>query len=297
MWQAPLAFLKVWLGEPVAGWLKTLSASAFYKTWLVPFVIGVTPFLFATIALAYVLSREETEPTPTAPTKEPTPTVPPKSPEPMNNHQNEISTLPPEKLLLLKDLGIVNVTPDLKDSEFHPHQCMSHTRKHLMFMGILGSKWVFDSGFENFARRIQHTNGSLRFLLIHPEGRAFATLTDLRQGNISTKSLDAFLDLKKKYPSLRVKLYEDLPVFRLIFVDGQTLALSRYKLDHEGYFDSKQGWDAPHLVIASSSRWSLYETFEDYFNNIWNRSTDIEDFLAAKVVHTPIVTTNHSKKG
>ena len=274
--------IKLWLGEPIAKWLNTLSGSAFYLRWVVPFAVGVLPLLAAIIAVAYVIAEDGKDTYESGPELGGTIAVQsPEIPEFSIGHSADLST-PGQKNRLLQELGIIDVTEDLRDSEFHPHKCMVRTRKHLMFMGILGSKWISDPGFESFTRRIQLVNGSLRFLLIHPEGRSFATLSELRQGSISTNSLSTFQTIRRQCPALRVKLYEDLPVFRLVFFDGQILALSRYKLDHDGYFESKLGWDAPHLVISSTPRWSLYETFEDYYNSIWNRSMDLDDYLASK---------------
>ena len=294
--------MKLWVGESIADWLKTFSKSTFYANWVVPFAVGILPLLATVIAVACVLSVEDNEngegrtgPDAAAIAQTPTGHV-------GNVSESSLGFVDDfrefgEKGKLLHELGIVGVTHDLKGSEFHPHKCMSRTHKHLMFMGILGSKWISDPAFEGFVRRIHLVNGSLRFLLIHPEGRSFTTLTELRQGNISTTSLLNFAAIRKQYPILRVKLYEDLPEFRLVFFDGQNLAVSRYKLDHEGYFESKQGWDAPHLVISSAPTWSLYDTFEEYFNNIWNRSTDIDDYFSSKSAVPEVVASSRAKKG
>lgn len=280
-----LAFLggeviKVFFGDwIVKNALEKISQSSIYQNYVIPYLIAAIPILIVVIVLAYLVSKEGDDPQVSS--KENGFTLPAhKSSESANEHQNQ-NCFSLEKNRLLNDLGIIDVTPDLKDSVFHPRNCMTQTRKQLMFMGILGSKWVDDPGFEDFVKRIDLVEGSLRFLLIHPQGRSFVKLTELRQGKISSKSLAAFLKLKKRFPALRIKLYEDLPVFRLVFFDGHTLALSRYRLDHHGYFESKQGWDAPHLVISSTPSWTLYETFEEYFNNVWNRSTDLDDYFAS----------------
>lgn len=259
--------------------LNPISASTTYTNYIVPSVVAITPFAVVITVIAYLMTREDDAVQPVGKENEPLSPAPKviESTSPLAEQHN----FSPEKCKFLYELGIVDITPDLRGSAYHPHQCMAQTRKHLMFMGILGSKWVDDSGFEDFAKRIDLVGGSLRFLLIHPQGRSYSKLTALRQGKISPASLTKFHHLKQKYPALRVKLYEELPVFRLVFFDGQTLALSRYKLDHHGYFQSQQGWDAPHLVISSVPQWSLFETFEEYFNNVWNRSTDLDDYFAS----------------
>ena len=259
--------------------LNPISASPTYTNYVVPSVVAIIPFALVISVIAYLMTEEDDAVQPVVKEHEPLSPAPKK----LDSASQQVGqhTFSPEKCKFLYELGIVDITPDLRGSAFHPHQCMGQTRKHLMFMGILGSKWVDDSGFEDFAKRIDLVGGSLRFLLIHPQGRSYSKLTALRQGKISPASLSKFHQLKQKYPSLRVKLYEELPVFRLVFFDGQTLALSRYKLDHHGYSQSQQGWDAPHLVISSVPQWSLFETFEEYFNNVWNRSTDLDDYFAS----------------
>lgn len=44
----------------------------------------------------------------------------------------------------LEELGIVGVTTRLTESEFEPMNCMAEVKRHLYFMGILGTKWVED---------------------------------------------------------------------------------------------------------------------------------------------------------
>ncbi len=272
-------FVEILLGDKVAEWLKELSKYPFYQNRIVPFVVALIPFVIVAVALIYALSREDAEEE-TDQSKQPADSHPLALPKPTNGGLHP-PLFTPEKEALLKLLGIIDVTPDLQDSEFHPKNCMSRTKKHLMFMGILGSKWVSDPVFETFVRRLALSNGSIQFLLIDPHGRSFARLAELRQGNISTSPLSQFSNIQQTYPALRVKLYDDMPIFRLVFIDGHTVAVSRYKLDRDGHFQSKQGWDAPHLVFGSESHWSLYDTFDDYFTSVWNRSTDLQDFLAA----------------
>jgi hypothetical protein len=54
-----------------------------------------------------------------------------------------------------------------------------------------------------------------------------------------------------------------------VFLDNNSLALARYKVDRDGYFQSKYGWEAPHLVFTSQAPWSLYFAFESYYNSVW----------------------------
>lgn len=171
----------------------------------------------------------------------------------------------------LSDLGITGTTSKLTNSQFEPAQSMKAASQTLFFMGILGSKWVEDlEKFEEFLGLIQSKNCKVRFLMINPNGQSFQRLKTMRGGNLNDKSSVKFKKFVMDYPCLEVKFYDFIPSFRLIFIDGKILAVSRYKLDKKGYFQSKQGWDAPHLVIEENAIWSLYEPFLSYYNFIWD---------------------------
>lgn len=267
--------LKLFFGHGVADILKDLSKSPVYQNNIVPFAIASIPFILVVVAVTYSITREQTVGDNTKSQNSKLQDRPYNTADTQSRSKFSDS----EKAQLLNELGIIDVTPDLRDSKYSPASSIAATKRHLAFMGILGSKWVDDHSFETFVKRIQLSNGSLRFLLIHPRGKSFATLSELREGHIGTGSLEKFATLCKKYSALRVKLYDDLPVFRLIFIDAQIVAVSRYKLDAAGHFNSKQGWDAPHLEISATPRWTLYETFDEYYNQVWNRSTDLNDYI------------------
>lgn len=181
-----------------------------------------------------------------------------------------------ELLSVLQELGIVDCATRLESSRFEPKVCVQTTKRNLAFMGILASKWVEQGhvrgDFENLVKRIQPHDGRVRFLLIDPGSQSFKRLRAQRGGSISTGSISTLRTLTRKYSNFQVRLYDQLPTFRLLFVDEQILALSRYKIDQEGYFQSQYGWEAPHLVIEASAPWTLYDAFAIYFEEIWNRS-------------------------
>jgi hypothetical protein len=187
-------------------------------------------------------------------------------------------TQPPETALtaVLKDMGIVGCTSRLTDSKYEPTQCMQQARRKLWFMGILASKWVIEprvrAEFRDFLSAVHYQGGEVRFLLINPKGRAFTRLRDQREGAISTESLKHIKALAKEFSCFQVRLYDLIPCFRLVFIDETMLAVSRYKIDKRGYFASKYGWEAPHLLIDGAAPWSLYDAFDLYFHQVWDSS-------------------------
>ena len=185
----------------------------------------------------------------------------------------------------LKTLGITGTVNKLSSSRFQPSQCMQETQYSLSFCGILGSKWIKDlDRFEKFLMRVgSKPNGKVRFLIVDPSTKNFEKLRTLRGEHIKDESTSVFNQLCAKYDFLEVRCYDSLPNFRMIFMDNHILSISRYKLDKHNYIKSKQGWEAPHLVIESrSSDWSLYEPFNYYYNDMWERAKTIQKFYDEK---------------
>lgn len=180
---------------------------------------------------------------------------------------------------VLGEMGVIACTSRLSQSRYEPAQCMKQARKKLYFLGVLGSKWVIEphvrAEFRQFLSRIQLEGGEAHFLLINPGGNAFKHLRDQREGAISTESLKHVRALMKEFACFKVRLYDQLPCFRLVFIDDQILALSRYRISRDGYFQSKFGWEAPHIVIRAGTPWSLHDAFELYFRQLWDISREL----------------------
>lgn len=177
-------------------------------------------------------------------------------------------------------LGIIGTSNNLSESKFKPIQCMNETEKSLFFMGILGSKWVKDKEtFRDFLIKIQSKpNGSVRYLMINPFSESFRILKSMRGEHLKDESTSVFKELVAEFPCLQARYYSFIPSFRLIFIDNKLVAVSRYKLDKNKYIESKQGWEAPHLIIqADGCDWSLYEPFLSYYQYIWENASDINE--------------------
>lgn len=182
---------------------------------------------------------------------------------------------------VLAEMGINDCTSKLSESKYEPLQCMAAANKRLYFMGILAAKWVFPhmAEFDRFLKKIQLQGGNVTFLLINPKGQAYPKLRDMRDGALSTTSLPKLTDLVTKYSCFKVYLYDHIPCFRLVFIDDKEVAVSRYKIDSQGYFKSKSGWEAPHLIIKPGTNWSLYEPFEQYFHDVKSSSVSLEEIM------------------
>jgi hypothetical protein len=182
----------------------------------------------------------------------------------------------------IRKLGITGTANQLSASRFEPKQCTESTKYSLFFMGLLGSKWVKDlDAFRTFLKRVQSKpNAKVKFLMINPHGESFKLLKTMRGEHLKDESTVVFRKLVDEFECMEARFYDFLPCFRLIFIDDNMLALSRYKLDENNYIKSKMGWEAPHLVIdGEQGEWSLYEPFLSYYKTIWTQSLDIKKVI------------------
>lgn len=187
-------------------------------------------------------------------------------------------------------LGVENCTEKLTDTPFIPKTCLQNIKKTLFFMGVAGSKWVNDppvyTEFERMLRKVSAAQGEVRFLLLNPNGNGWKKLKKLRRDNLSDISYDKYRVLMKNYPCLKVRLYDPLPSFRLQFVDGTYVAVSRYKFEFSEYEKTHYGWDAPHLIVQNEVQelvqgttkhfWSLYMAFQFLYDHIWDQSEELK---------------------
>lgn len=193
---------------------------------------------------------------------------------------------------LYNELGIINCTQTLKGSELEPIKCMPNVHKSLDFTGVGGEKWVKDAQlrkvFESMLLRTKPVGGVVRFLLIDPSSDAYSSLYRLRGESVPFESYEKFIELKKRYKNLQVRLYNHMPSFRMQFVDGQYLAVSRYYFDKKAHDQWEGGWMIPHLIIQNATqefgsteikhKWSLYESFQLAYEFSWSQGRDIMDW-------------------
>ena len=197
-----------------------------------------------------------------------------------------------EKVKMYEELGIINCTKGLKDTDLDPLRCMSSVHSSLFFMGVGGEKWVKDAqlrkSFENMLRRTESVGGEVRFLLINPASDAYGDLYQLRGESVPYDSYGQFVMLIKKYSNLNVRLYSHMPSFRMQFVDDSYLAVSRYYFDKSSHDQWDGGWKIPHLIICNERsefgkseikyRGSLFGSFLLAYNSIWHNGMDIKQW-------------------
>lgn len=255
------------IGAVVQVILTILLTSTIQPNILTAIIIALPVAIVAFVGFRLIYNRWQKRKTPQP---DPAPQLVPSNTQPVK------ITIDDDLLVVIEEMGISGATTILTKSRYEPLECMKQTRRKLYFMGILGSKWVepqIRDEFKEFLQRAQDRGGLVRFLLINPNSKAYKQLKSRR--GITAESLKQFRLLCHEFPCLLVRLYNQSPCFRLVFIDDQTLALSRYKTDKEGYFQSRFGWEAPHLVIKADAPWSMYEAFEIYFQQVWETAQEL----------------------
>jgi hypothetical protein len=108
-------------------------------------------------------------------------------------------------------------------------------------------------------------------------------LKDQNGKNLKDESSEIFRKLVKEYNCLEAKYYNFLPKFRLIFIDGREVAVSRYRFDEKYKLITEQGLDAPHLTIYENiGDFSLFDPFLSYFDHIWKDAKNIKNLKISK---------------
>lgn len=195
-------------------------------------------------------------------------------------------------LKLYRNVGIDGCTEELQGTPFEPKQCMKNVNKYLDFMGVGGNKWIDQDDkldlFKDMLKRVKAANGKVRYLLIDPRCDGYRRLKELRQNKVPSSSYRRFKKLVSKFDCLEVHFYDDLPSFRLQFVDQEYVAVSRYYIEHELHAQKNFGWRIPHLIVRAERlgdiqkgeteyQGTLYKSFEQLYEYIWTHSADIKD--------------------
>jgi hypothetical protein len=179
-------------------------------------------------------------------------------------------------------LGIATTSHlSLANSQLAPEACIRRTVRRLWFSGVLASKWVAEawlwSEFDQLLTRLDREEGDVRFMMINPNGEGYSRLEELRNGHVSTKSIEPIKQLAMAHPSMQVRFFESLPSFRIVIIDDDVVSFSPYRLGADAYLAAERGWEAPHVVLDPIAPYPLAEAFTLLFTETWNNATRLED--------------------
>ena len=180
-------------------------------------------------------------------------------------------------------LGVVGADRETRLGINH-EKALNLCTSSMDFLGIGGGKLrAYQSAFEAAIDRCSRPDRSIRFLLCRPNNEGLKRIAqsagrdELSYQKVVQESLRMIAHLKnERAKNIQVRLYQDFPVFRLMFINDAICLASHYVLGKGG-----DGSEAPqlHIVKASKSRdvESLYYAFSSYYERLWQES-EIWDF-------------------
>jgi len=167
---------------------------------------------------------------------------------------------------------------ELRRSRLEPQECIRQTVSQLRFAGILATKWVADSyvqaEFAGLLERLDHSGGSVQFLLLDPESESYRKFSELRWSAGSAQPIDMLRRLSFAHHSFAVRLYDALPTFRIVLIDHGIVSFSPYLMD-PGTDRARTGWEAPHIILDRTAPWPLARTFETLFDEMWRTASPL----------------------
>lgn len=166
----------------------------------------------------------------------------------------------------------------LQGSQVSPEQAITRTRRRLYFSGVLASKWLLPGVREQFSElltRLDTEKGEVRFLIINPSGKGFQRLRKLRGDKISAGSIGPLQEFVRTHKCFQVKMYDELPAFRIVAIDDDLVSFSPYRLAADFYNETEGGWGAPHIVLDPVAKYPLAEAFQLLFLENWRRAKNL----------------------
>ncbi len=162
--------------------------------------------------------------------------------------------------------GYVTFYTKLEDSEYYPDKCLPRINRYLDFMGNGASKWTWKISPENLKNaldRIEENGGEARFLTLNPLSEKVSNEDSKRQIIESLRCLRRNQRQRNNEDTLKIKVYDHSPQFRLTFIDKQVLVIGHY-----GGGDSN---NSPLLEFrGDKNSWNFYNAFSDYYQRQWD---------------------------
>lgn len=189
------------------------------------------------------------------------------------------------RLQLFDDLGVLPASAlHLRGSRLEPLECIARTTAILHSSGVLAGKWVTEPHVHRQLEELLYrldTEGDpdlvdVKFLVLDPASDAYSELSEKRAGEPSFDSVNKLIALSKKYQCLEVRGFSHIPSLRYIAIDEDIVSISPYAIEEEAYKTSREGWDAPHVILDPLARYPLASVFRSFFEMDWNSAEQLE---------------------
>lgn len=196
-----------------------------------------------------------------------------------------------QMMIKIRSLGIINILNSQIKGSGSTKAFMQKANQEICFIGIAASKWVNESKeFEDMIRRIcGHQAGKIRFLLLSPNSVAAHRLNvaSRKEGELTVQekintSLMKITEIVKKLnqeadvnyaQNFEVKLYSQMPIYRLTLIDRSSAYFSFYQLNNDGK-KVKQLQIKSKRVHSKQSN-NIYNALAEYFENIWESTESV----------------------
>ena len=147
---------------------------------------------------------------------------------------------------------------------------MGQIFSEFLFLGHGASKWTNEElELDGAIERIKLRRGVAKFLIYDPR-------KDGCKQTEKDKILKSMLVLRQiqkthntDYECMIVKLYTEIPTFRLAFINQNTVLVGHYKV----YTDNSNR--SPIMVFLSNPVWSFYTVYRTFFENEWTRANNL----------------------
>ena len=189
----------------------------------------------------------------------------------------------------MRSLGITNILNSQIKGPGSTKAFMQKANQEICFVGIAASKWVNESEqFEKLLRRIcGHQSGKIRFLLLAPDSDAAHRLNVASQkaGELTVQdkinnSLRKITEIVNKLnqeagnvdytQNFKIKLYTQMPIYRLTLIDYTSAYFSFYRLNNDGKNLKQLEIKSDKLHYKQSN--NIYGALAEYFENLWESS-------------------------
>ena len=177
-------------------------------------------------------------------------------------------------------LGLVGADRETR-SGINYKRALSLCTTSLDFLGIGAGKLHEEQrAFEDAIDRCSRADRAICFLLCSPDSEGLRKIAQSARRDensfrdVVLETLRALAVLKKnRAKNIQVRLYDDFPVFRLMFINDEICLASHYVLGKGG-----DGSEAPqmHVIRIRESRdvESLYFGFRSYFERVWREASE-----------------------
>ncbi len=181
--------------------------------------------------------------------------------------------------VLLTQTGIVDI---LKNAQQADDIGLEEVTKSYWFMGI-SSQYAYTQ--VRFRERLSERGRQCRFLLLNPDSSYIKTVEEREGAQIKQNILTTIENIKeirqRSNPNIEVRLYDELPIFRLVIVNEAKCFVS--------YYSTRRGVANPQLIFEDTKNdTSFYTPFLNLFLWYWEKSISLEIYENGKELQEPV---------